>query len=154
MIKTGINKMKYIKLFEGTRTAELKQFCNDNLAYLIDNNFNFVVRVSREAQLQSDSNFQTTIKYPSNSRYDTIVVEKFKNSSNIIKEVFDFNEFSDDLIPFILFLSEKYGIKSILYLDENRKIKWPSTEYNDRYNLDLSSLDNTRINKLIITINK
>ncbi len=36
--------MKYIKLFEKvTRTEELKKFCNDNLAYLIDNNFNFVM---------------------------------------------------------------------------------------------------------------
>jgi hypothetical protein len=146
--------MKYLKLFEASRTDELKQFCNDNLAYLIDKNFNFVVRVSREAQIQSDSNFQTTIKYPSNSRYDTIVVEKFTNSLQIMSEVFDFNEFSDDLIPFILFLSEKYGIRGILYLDGNRKIKWPSTEYNDRYNLDLSSLDNSKIKKLIITIKK
>jgi hypothetical protein len=146
--------MKYIKLFEGTRTDELKKFCTENLAYLIDNNFYFSVKVSRETQIQSDSNFQTTIKYPSNSRYDTIVVEKFTNSLQIMSEVFDFNEFSDDLIPFILFLSEKYGITGILYLDENRKIKWPSTEYNDRYNLDLSSLDNSKIKKLIITIKK
>jgi len=146
--------MKYLKLFEGTRTAELKQFCNDNLAYLIDNNFNFVVRVSREAQIQSDSNFQTTIKYPSNNRYDTIIVEKFTNSLKTSNEVFDFNKFSDDLIPFILFLSEKYGIKGILYLDENRKIKWPSTDYIDKYDLDLSSLDNTTIRKMIITIKK
>ena len=110
--------MKYLKLFEAldtaciTRTDELKKFCTENLAYLIDNNFSFIVRVSREAQIQSDSNFQTTIKYPSNSKYDTIIVEKLI-TSKVYSEVFDFNEFSDDLVPFILFLNEKYGINSI-----------------------------------------
>ena len=108
--------MKYIKLFEEkaiTRTTELKQFCDDNLAYLIDNNFYFSVKVSREALIQSDSNFQSTIKYTSSKRYDTIVVEKK------FPVAFDFDEFSDDLVPFILFISEKYGIRSILYSIHN-----------------------------------
>lgn len=146
--------MKYIKLFEEksiTRTAELKQFCDDNLAYLIDNSFYFSVKVSRDAQIQSDSNFQNTIKYTSSKRYDTIVVEKK------FPVAFNFDEFSDDLVPFILFISEKYGIKSILYLDEKHKVKWPTIsteEYNDIDNIDLSSLDNTKIKKLVITIKK
>jgi hypothetical protein len=146
--------MKYIKLFEEktiTRTAELKKFCDDNLAYLIDNNFYFSVKVSREALIQSDSNFQSTIKYTSSKRYDTIVVEKK------FPVAFDFDEFSDDLVPFILFISEKYGIRSILYLDEKHKVKWPAIsteEYNDIDDLDLSSLDNTKIKRLVITIKK
>ncbi len=145
--------MKYLKLFEEktiTRTAELKKFCDDNLAYLIDNNFNFSIKVSRDALIHYDSNFQMSIKYTSSKRYDTIVVEK--------KHVaFNFDEFSDDLVPFILFISEKYGIRSILYLDEKSKPKWPAIsteEYNDIDNLDLSSLDNTKIKKLVITIKK
>lgn len=153
--------MKYLKLFEAldtacrTRTDELKKFCTENLAYLIDNNFSFIVRVSREAQIQSDSNFQTTIKYPSNSKYDTIIVEKLI-TSKVYSEVFDFNEFSDDLVPFILFLNEKYGINSIFYLDENRRVKWPGIsreEYNSD-DIDLSSLDDKKIKKLVITIRK
>jgi hypothetical protein len=149
--------MKYIKLFEEksiSRTEELKQFCNDNLAYLMDNNFNFSVKISREAQLHSDSCFRRTIKYPSNKSYDIIVVEKFRKN-NDWKMAFDFDEFSDDLIPFILFLNEKYGIKSIFYLEpfNNSIIRWNSIEKED-FNNDLSSLNNKKIEKLIITIKK
>lgn len=151
--------MKYIKLFEAkgtTRTAELKQFCNDNLAYLIDKNFDFSVKISREAQLYSDSGFRRTIKYPSNQKYDTIVVEKFRTNTDW-KMVFDFDEFSDDLIPFILFLNEKYGIKSIFFLEpfNNSIIRWNSIKKEDfSDDIDLSSLNNKKIEKLVITINK
>jgi hypothetical protein len=152
--------MKYIKLFEEktiTRTAELKQFCNDNLAYLIDNNFDFSVKVSREAQIHSDSSFKRSIKYPPSQRYDTIVIEKFR-PNNDWKMVFDFDEFSDDLVPFILFLNEKYSIKSIFFLEpyNNSVIRWDSIskEKISDEDIDLSSLDNKKIEKLVITINK
>jgi len=156
--------MKYIKLFEEkviTRTAELKQFCNDNLAYLMDNNFNFVIKVGRDAQIKIDS--QAKIIYPMRRLYDTIVIKKFKRGSDILTgsdiftESFNFSEFSDDLVPFILYLGEKYGIKSIFYLDENHRVKWPAIsreEYNDIDNIDLSSLDDIKIRNLVITIKK
>lgn len=85
---------------------------------------------------------------------DIIVVEKFRKN-NDWKMAFDFDEFSDDLIPFILFLNEKYGIKSIFYLEpfNNSIIRWNSIEKED-FNNDLSSLNNKKIEKLIITIKK
>ena len=71
--------------------------------------------------------------------------------------VFDFDEFSDDLIPFILFLNEKYGIKSIFFLEpfNNSIIRWNSIKKEDfSDDIDLSSLNNKKIEKLVITINK
>lgn len=149
--------MKHLRLFEGTRTDELKKFCTENLTYLIDNHFNFVVKVGRQAQVHSDTNFETKIIYPMRRLYDTIVVEKFI-PSKAYSEVFEYNDFSDDLVPFILFLNVKYDIENILYLDENRKVRWPAIskeEYsNNNTDFDLSSLDDKKIKKLVITIKK
>lgn len=113
MIKTGTNKMKYIKLFEASKTDELKQFCSDNLAYLIDDGFSFDIKLSTNPTITYNSYFEAKISYTRSKLFNSIVIDK-KNMKREDK-MFNFEDIIDDIIPFILTLDEKYTIKSIIY---------------------------------------
>jgi hypothetical protein len=150
--------MKYLKLFEESkmsRTNELKQFCSDNLAYLIDNNnFKFSIKISNCVRLTSNSTFRTSISYPYDKKIDTIIIEKFRRNNFEKSEIFEFNDFSDDLVPFILFLNEKYSLSTIYYQNEKNNVKYHSVLSKSNLETDISFLDNSKIKMLIITINK
>lgn len=150
--------MRYIKLFEESkmsRADELKQFCSDNLAYLIDNNnFKFSIKISNCVRLTSNSTFRTSISYPLDKKFDTIIIEKFQRGSFVKSEIFDFNDFSDDIVPFILFLNEKYSISTIYYQNEKNNVKYHSLLSKLNIETDINFLDNSKIKMLIITIKK
>ena|SRR6476620_11660563 len=135
--------MKYLKLFE-TKTEELENFCKNNLAYLIDDGFNFSIKVSRMAQIQSDKYFNLLVKFIQDTKYDTIVIEKKSFGLN----TFNFYDYSDDIITFILFIKEKYKFKSIMYINDRGKV------INVKSDNDVEKMENSKIKRLIITINK
>ena len=113
--------MKYIKLFEASRTDELKQFCNDNLAYLIDDGFSFDIKLSTNPTITYNSYFEAKINYTRNRLFNTIIIDK-KNMKK--DKMFNFEDIIDDIIPFILSLDEKHTIKNIIYTYGTRGAKY------------------------------
>lgn len=86
--------MRYIKLFEESkmsRTDELKQFCNDNLAYLTDDGF------SAECEDYKELYIYISIRKDNG------------NYSNALN--FNWFDVRDDIIPFIITLNDKYSNK-------------------------------------------
>ena len=113
--------MKYLKLFEASRTDELKQFCNDNLAYLIDDGFSFDIKLSTNPTITYNSYFEAKINYTRNRLFNTIIIDK-KNMKK--DKMFNFEDIIDDIIPFILSLDEKHTIKNIIYTYGTRGAKY------------------------------
>lgn len=116
--------MKYIKLFETSRTDELKQFCNDNLAYLIDDGFSIDIKLSTNPTITYNSYFEGKISYRKlrkHNVFNSIVIDK----RNIHREdkMFNFEDVIDDIIPFILTLNEKHIIKDIIYTYGTKGVK-------------------------------
>jgi hypothetical protein len=99
--------MKYIKLFneqiETDIELELVKFCDENLAYLIDDGFDFFINNSSG----SDSNASNI---PIQS-FDIILQKK-----NNTEEVFSWNIIKDNFIPFVQFLKMKYNVRDSVLL--------------------------------------
>lgn len=96
--------MKHLKKFnEAFITVdgyyELKKFCRDHLAYLIDRNFNFLV----EATPLSNSDLVITITNE--------------------EGWFLWKEVEDDIIPFLQMLDRKYKVKSVIFGKDIRTLK-------------------------------
>jgi hypothetical protein len=102
--------MKYIKLFEASRTDELKQFCSDNLVYLIDDGFSVDIKLSTNPTITYNSNFELKINYTRNRLFNTIIIDKKRGD-----KMFNFEDVIDDIIPFILTLNDKHTIEHIIY---------------------------------------
>jgi len=113
--------MKYLKLFEASRTDELKQFCNDNLAYLIDDGFSVDIKLSTNPTITYNSYFEGKISYTRSKAFNSIVIDK----RNLKREnkMFNFEDVIDDIIPFILTLNEKHTIKDIIYTYGTKGVK-------------------------------
>lgn len=100
MIKTGINNSMYIRRFNENIniTSDLQEFCNNSLAFLIDDGF--IIKC-----------FYT---------------ERFYTRVSIHKPQTTFNWFDvrDDIIPFMDILSKKYIVSNIkFYMNPLDKIK-------------------------------
>lgn len=78
---------------------ELKEYCETNLAYLIDDGF-FI----RVGQLSSESNHNVQIQITKHGE---------------VREEFEWSEVKDQIIPFVLRLERKYDIEKIRFLGED-----------------------------------
>jgi hypothetical protein len=102
--------MKHIKLFnekiETDIELELVKFCDENLAYLIDDGFYIFINNSSG----SDSNASNI---PIKS-FDII----FNNTegASLSTNIFSWNIIKDDFIPFVQFLKSKYNVRDTVLL--------------------------------------
>ena len=94
------NQNESFDIWSREKKNELKEYCNTNLAYLIDDGF-FI----RVGQLSSESNHNVQIQITKNIFGD--------------REDFKWYEVKDHLIPFILRLERKYDIEKIRFLGED-----------------------------------
>ena len=81
--------MKYLKFFNESRTDELKQFCNDNLAFFIDDGFSVKCK-----DYYGDGDITISIKK-----------DKLKDIN------FNWFDVRDDIIPFMIMLYDRYNDK-------------------------------------------
>jgi hypothetical protein len=126
--------MKYLKKFlltEKIDINELQNFCSDNLAYLIDEGFEFKIK---------DGNGYT---------YITISKNHFEQLSNYY--TFEWNEIKEDIIPFIIYLYDKYnfdhnmniydrhGVSEFIKISQSKLGFYKKSEININYleNLDI-----------------
>jgi len=86
--------MKYLKKFNESnsdREEEIKKFCEENLAYLIDAGFNLRYRDYPDYEIADHENIELTI--------------------DLVKDTtFKWNEIVNDFVPFLQILDDKYGL--------------------------------------------
>jgi hypothetical protein len=128
--------MKWIKLFEEINIEidikdELESFCNDNLAYLLDNGYVFKL-------YEMDSHSIEFLLYKPNG---------------YASELFEYSDIKYDLIPFLVLLNNKYVILKYYGSSSDKdgyQVKFDNhtatkpTIYNiesDPYRIGLSDLD-------------
>ena len=100
--------MKYLKKFNESnsdKVEEIKKFCEDNLAYLIDAGFSL-----KYADYSSDDNRDLL-----NIDYQSIGLNVFlvRNSTNVFTNhfsAFNWDEVVNDFVPFLQMLDDKYGL--------------------------------------------
>ena len=68
--------MKYLKYYESkiTRTKEISDYCEYNLAYLLDDDYYYKVSISRKAVLVISNEMIVVLE--SNKQFDTIMIGK------------------------------------------------------------------------------
>jgi hypothetical protein len=90
--------MRYLKYFEANVhpiQKELQEFCDNNLAYLIDIGFDFEI---------------SEYFYDNNGLYETrFKINLYKNESGF-RTWYKWSEINDDFIPFLTILNSKYNI--------------------------------------------
>ena len=93
--------MKHIRKFnESLDIFEMQEFCNDNLAYLIDDGFSI------------EPIFATSYHVPLADAYTTFGIYKEVNGNY---NVFNWYDVRDDIIPFMSILSKKYIVFDIKF---------------------------------------
>ena len=106
--------MKYIKLFEAfdrlsrDQKAELQDYCETNLAYLIDEGFR--IRIGQNLVMNSEDHNKISIQITKKDSADT---------SDIDREDFLWKDVKDQLIPFVLRLEKIYDIEKVRFLTED-----------------------------------
>ena len=111
--------MRYIKLFEAfdrlsrDQKAELQDYCETNLAYLMDEGFK--IRIGQKQKSYMMKNIDKTI------RNVTIQITKkdSADTSDIDREDFLWEDVKDQFIPFVLRLEKIYDIEKIRFLGED-----------------------------------
>ena len=132
--------MRYLKYFEANVhpiQKELQEFCDNNLAYLID--IGFDVEISEYL-------------YDNNGMYETRFEIKLQKSFNW----YTWSQINDDFIPFLTVLNSKYDIIKIkmnhLVEVDRTKVRG-STHRQSHITFPVNKLIKDKINKEI-TINK
>jgi hypothetical protein len=117
--------MKYIKLFEAfdrwsrDQKTELQDYCETNLAYLMDEGFK--VRVGQNISAHLVDNSGSQMKFNTNPSYHNVSIQIIKKNSLTTddeREDFEWNDVKDHVIPFILRLERKYDIEKFRLLTE------------------------------------
>jgi len=104
--------MKYIKLFEAfdrlsrDQKSELQDYCETNLAYLMDEGFK--IRIGQNLTLNSKEYNNVSIQ-----------ITKTEKAGDVGREDFFWNDVKDQIIPFILRLEKEYDIEKIRFLGED-----------------------------------
>jgi hypothetical protein len=88
--------MEYLKRFL-EKVDDLQKFCNDNLAYLIDEGFNVEVTYGLGRE-----------------KYTCIEITKIQDINSRKISVFNWEDYKQDIIPFIEYLYEKYNFDSTI----------------------------------------
>ena len=107
--------MKYLKYYESkiTRTKEISDYCEYNLAYLMDDGFEYKVSISRKAVLVTTTEMKVVLE--SNRQFDTIMIGK--------KGGFFLDDVRTTIISTIAFLDDKYGVNHIYYTTKRGLVK-------------------------------
>jgi hypothetical protein len=106
--------MKYIKLFEAfdrwsrDQKNELTEYCETNLAYLMDEGFK--IRVGQNLVMNSEDHNKISIQITKKDSVDT---------SDIDREDFLWEDVKDQFIPFVLRLEKIYDIEKVRLLTED-----------------------------------
>lgn len=105
--------MKYLKrIFESLDKNELLDFCETNLAYLLDEGFEIIINDS----------------FATNYRFYQIIIEESNEKSrlgltnpnlSVIKTPFSWNRIKDSFIPFMYLLDKNYNL--LEWGDKNSK---------------------------------
>jgi len=105
-----IKYTEFIKESTDNFLEELKQFCNDNIAYLLDEEFkiNFL-RASDNQTIMMFSKGETDPYYGNLREYKP-------------EYIIEWNDIKDDFIPFIELLDERYKITKVR-IQQNNKFK-------------------------------
>ena len=104
--------MKYIKLFETfgrwsrDQKAELQDYCETNLAYLMDEGFK--IRIGQNLVTNSEDFNKISIQ-----------IKKTEKEGDIDREDFPWEDVKDQLIPFVLRLEKIYDIEKVRLLTED-----------------------------------
>jgi hypothetical protein len=107
--------MKYLKYYESkiTRTKEISDYCEYNLAYLLDDDYYYKVSISRKAVLQTT--LVQKIILTSDKSFDTIAIGK--------KYGFFLDDIRSEIISTVAFLDDKYGVNHIYYVTKRGMVK-------------------------------
>lgn len=93
--------MRYLKTFESkTEEEDIKKFCEDNLAYLIDSGFRIIIDNTKKKDYYSSDIFD----YNYSNYYDIYLIKDKLNDS------FQWSDIKYDFIPFFEELNRKYEI--------------------------------------------
>jgi hypothetical protein len=136
--------MKYLKKYNESvdnRVSELQEFCNSNLAYLIDDGF----------QVNCDYN-NFTSKDEIYIKFNKVATTSSNIDSEIFKSIlFNWDDVKDDYIPFYEVLSNKYDIIEEFLLCGFILVRKITNEdiLEDKVN---EKIDNTLIHSIIIRI--
>ncbi len=161
--------MKYIKTFEKHSHINLHEFCKDYLAYLLDDKLFKLSIKDNEAHLISDVSGGQSIKFRTNRRNDTIILEKYsiKHRTDIYDREFNdrkninftWDEIKDDLIPFLIMLDKEYRIVRISLMKPSKKGVWREGIWYDQDFKSIRMEDiekdiNILMNRMYITVKK
>ncbi len=90
--------MEHIKSFDELYLDDIEKFCNDNLAYILDDGFMFRIRPIK------------TFNY-SNSSFYIVLYNDLKS--------FKWDDIKNDFIPFLQLFSEKYKTNKVTFTLNN-----------------------------------
>lgn len=127
--------MKYIKLFEGLFENRLKDFCNNHLAYLTDDDFKIYIN-------------------PIGNRTEiTLFIKDFRYGGNPFK----WNDVKDDIIPFLEILRMNYNTNEevIFYTKKDNRLEFSKQNIQsviDDILVDNNNIDFKNIIKIILNI--
>ena len=129
--------MKYLKRFlitERVDLNELQNFCDNTLAYLIDEGFKVDVN---------------------QSGYITIFLRKYDGNRS---DIFSWSDYKDEILPFIEYLYDKYNCEERICLidkynaSEYIKIANPKLGYHNKTEIKTNYLENLEIDYPLLGI--
>lgn len=116
--------MKYIKLFEAfdrwsrDQKNELTEYCETNLAYLMDEGFK--IRVGQNIVPNAvDTDGKTLVPNPSYHNVSIQITKKDSSTTGEEREDFFWKDVKNQIIPFILRLEKEYNIEKIRILGQD-----------------------------------
>lgn len=160
--------MRYIKLFEYFK-EDLRRFSEETLAYLLDDD-SIILKIERSklyriTEPKFDPYYKTHYKPRSvvnkenkalqeitsvdNRRCDTIILEKgvYKMRTHnygvervYIEMSFTWNSIKENMIPFIEMLDINYGIKDIIFLDKNDKVRGVRKDKIEEFDFEIKKI--------------
>lgn len=122
-IKVKVNKLPLNESFDRwsrDQKAELKDYCEDNLAYLMDEGFKIRIgqNIAPNAVNYDEKLYKQGITLIPNPELHNVSIQITKRWMEE-KEDFFWNDVEDQIIPFIMRLEKKYDIQKIRFLGED-----------------------------------
>jgi hypothetical protein len=134
--------MKYIRKFNESITTDIQEFCNNNLAYLIDDGYRIIYRSTGFSE-----EYWTMGSINDNIDYTSVNITKVDSRMSN----FTWHDVRDEFIPFINILSRNYTISSIKFkynITRNGRMKSKSIVASKH--VKLSDIINDRIEDMSI----
>ncbi len=144
--------MKYLKSYNESidnKILELQEFCESNLAYLIDDGFQVTVTNGQYGNKDS-----TIINIKKNVKMLSRVNSIEQLNNNFINGLFKWDDVKDDFIPFYDILSNKNNIVEATLLCDTRSKHIKSPKIVITHNDILGDKINDKIDDIRIMFNK